>query len=109
MVKSMLLINSSNVLELPNLTNPLASPIYVNEATVTVAILDSAGVELAGVSWPQNLPYVAGSNGTYRETFAPFTALKDGETYTIVFDIVGADTKTLQIKKREKAGFSISC
>ena len=105
----MLLINSSNVIELNPLTNPLTDPVYVNDASVTVTILDSAGAELVGVAWPQALPYVAASDGIYRETFAPFTELKEGETYRLVFNVVGLDGLTLETSKREKAQREITC
>lgn len=73
-------------------TNPLLDPIFVNDATVTVTIFDSAGVELAGESWPVALPFVATSDGVYRKTFSPFVNLVLGEIYKIVINVVGTDS-----------------
>ena len=101
----MLLINSSNVIQTV-VTNPLQDPIYVNDATVNVTIYDSAGDELSGETWPQQLDYVAASDGVYRKTFAPFVNLIENENYTIKADIVGSDGLTLecnQVKKAQKA------
>ena len=46
------------------------SDAYINDATVTVTVVDSAGVERTGQSWPAALPYVTASKGVYRATLA---------------------------------------
>jgi len=72
-------------------TNPLANPIYVNDATVTVTITDSNGVDLIGESWPVTLPYVTASNGVYRKIFDPFANLVVGNVYHVIIKVVGTD------------------
>jgi len=73
-------------------TNPLQEPTEVNDATVTVTILDSNDVELVGESWPVTLPFVSGSKGVYRKTFDPFVNLIVGDIYKIILNVVGADS-----------------
>ena len=63
------------------LTNPLAEPIYVNNATVNVDIKDNAGVSIADM--PSTLFYVAGSNGVYRQTFDSLAVVAN-KYYTVV-------------------------
>ena len=70
-------------------TNPLAVPIFVNDATVTVTIKDNQGVEIPDETWPFNLPYVIASDGEYSFTFDPFTSLNAGQQYTVIIDVVG--------------------
>lgn len=84
-------------------TNPLQDPVYVNNATVTVTITDSEGVELTGESWPVELPYVSGSEGVYRKSFEPFGNLVLGEIYSVVIDIQGADGLIGSCTSKEKA------
>ncbi len=71
------------------LTNPKVDPIYVNDSVVTAEIFDSLG---AVVKASFALPYVAASNGIYRETIAPIAALVAGDLYTVHIDAVGADS-----------------
>ena len=73
-------------------TNPLESPIYVNDAAVVVTIYDSDGVELVGESWPVTLDYVAASDGIYRKTFSPFVNLVEDELYSVVIEVLGTDS-----------------
>ena len=72
-------------------TNPLLDPVFVNDATVTVTITDCLGTDLVGESWPVALPYVALSDGLYRKSFDPFVNLIEGDLYTVIINVVGAD------------------
>ena len=72
-------------------TNPLANPTFVNDATVTVTIQDSSGADLSGESWPVTLPYVSGSDGVYTKSFDPFDSLIIGEIYSVIINVVGLD------------------
>ena len=72
--------------------NPELEPVYVNDATVTVTIVDSAGDELPDETWPVELPYVTGSNGEYSKIFNPFSSLVVGEIYTVKIKVVGLDS-----------------
>lgn len=83
-------IGSSIVIQ-HEVTNPLQSPIYVNDADVTVTIFDCDGEELAGESWPVTLPYVAASDGIYRVTLDVLTGLTEGQMYEQVIEVVGSD------------------
>jgi hypothetical protein len=84
-------LNNSTVIQ-HTVTNPLAVPIFVNDAAVTVTIFDSSGVELTGVVWPQTLDFVAASDGIYRKTFAPFDDLVLNQIYSIVISVLGTDS-----------------
>ena len=70
------------------LTNPKVDPIYVNDSTVTALIKDSTG---AIIKASFALPYVAASNGIYRETITPVAALVEGQLYTVEIDATGSD------------------
>ena len=60
-------INSDNVVQITGFQNAIDST-YLNSATVTCTIKDTAGNEVSGISWPVTLDYVAASNGNYRAT-----------------------------------------
>lgn len=81
-------------------TNPLIDPPYVNDATVTVKVLDPDGVEVLPSTV---LSYVVGSNGIYRETVDPIVGLVAGVIYTVVYDITGSDSLKGQFKEKIKA------
>jgi len=55
------------VLELAELANEVTGA-YINNATVTVTLVDDAGVTVTGDSFPKAMSYVANSNGLYRTT-----------------------------------------
>ena len=84
-------------------TNPLTDPVYVNDASVTVTILDSNGDELAGEAWPVALPYVSGSNGNYSKTFEPFENLVIGEIYDVIISVEGVDGLKSKCTSTERA------
>lgn len=60
---------------------------YVNDASVTVTIKDRLGVNVAGVSWPQPMNYVDGSNGDYIVTIDRVAEFIDGVGYIAYIDI----------------------
>jgi len=62
---------------------------YVNDAVVTVTVVDRAGVELAGQSWPETLDYVAASNGDYRCTLQETVAWVDDRGHQARITAVG--------------------
>lgn len=57
--------SSNNIIELDALRNGITGD-YINDATVTVTIVDPDDNELTGQSWPTTMDYVNGSNGKYR-------------------------------------------
>ena len=93
--------NSTSVTH--TVTNPLQDPIYVNDATVTITILDSTGAEIPDEFWPVQLPYVSGSNGVYQKTFEPFNSLVAGQVYTVIINTIGSDGLIGECKSYEKA------
>ena len=84
-------------------TNPLVVPSYVNDATVTVTIKDSKGVDLVGPTFPVNVPYVAASEGVYRYTFVSLPNLIAGEIYQVIFNVVGSDSLEDECIIKERA------
>ena len=101
-VKYSLSVNNSTLIEC-KLSNPLKEPVYVNDAEVSVTILNSDGSALDGESWPVSLPYAANSDGTYRESFNPFPALVVGEIYTIRINASGSGGLKGESNKKLKA------
>ena len=102
----MLSANNSTVIS-HTVTNPLQTPVYVNDATVTVTIKDSLGVDLPGEPWPVALPYVAASNGVYTKSFNPFTNLIIGEIYSVIINVTGTDGLKSECISKEKAASRI--
>ena len=86
-----LTLNNSVAFELI-LSNKLQEPPEVNDATVTVTVFDSNGVELTGQAWPLTLDFVALSKGIYRKTVPPISGLIDDEIYHLVYDTLGTDS-----------------
>ena len=82
-------------------TNAVSGP--VNDATVTVTILDNKGVEIPDETWPFTLPYVAASAGVYSNTFDTFTSLQAGQYYTIIINVLGIDGLTDYCKTKSMA------
>lgn len=74
-------VANDNVLELTGLKNAVADD-YIDDATVTVTLVDSAGNEVAGETWPLIMGYVAASDGDYRVTLPYGLDLSAGRSYT---------------------------
>lgn len=68
------------VLELADLTNETTG-LNVSTATVTVTLVDAAGSNVAGDTWPKTMTYVTGSNGVYRATLLDTLTLTKGARY----------------------------
>jgi hypothetical protein len=63
-----LIINSDNVIELPELTNGIDGT-HVTGATVELTLLDQkTGVEIGNETWPLTMAYASGTKSTYRAT-----------------------------------------
>lgn len=80
-------LNSHGVAELSGLLDKRKkidgiSGSYLNDANVTATILDAAGVEVAGQNWPLQMPYVAGSYGTYRGVVEDDLEVNENTDYT---------------------------
>lgn len=87
---TLLYIGNDMVLEVDSLREDLAGAV-LNDATVSVVLTDSAGVQAAGSSWPQTLAYVDASDGLYR-TLLPYTlTLVAGRRYTATVSALSSD------------------
>lgn len=75
-----LYIDNDTILDLDGLKNELTGA-FVNDATVTVTLTNSAGVAVGGEVWPKTLAYVAGSEGSYRATLPDTLSLTNGGRY----------------------------
>ena len=81
-----LYVDCDNVVQIDVLTNELTGS-YMNSATCTFDVLDSAGASaLAGTS-EITMDYVASSNGKYQGVLQSTESLTVGEVYTIVVSI----------------------
>lgn len=75
----LVLIDSDNTITVQSL-RLVTTGAYLNAATVTVTVRDrETGVPIAGEIWPITLPYVAGSDGTYRAVLVDTLTLTDGQ------------------------------
>jgi hypothetical protein len=84
MALEVLAINSDNLVRLDGLTNA-SSAAYINNATVTYALLDNTGATVTSGS----LSYVAASNGRYEGTVAYTISLTLNAFYTLQVTAIG--------------------
>ena len=85
-----LYINNSMIVE-HVLTNPMQDPIYVNDATVGVTILDKNREPIPDMSWPVNMDYVLQTNGLYRTSLLDLPSIKRDRKYYVVIDVLGSN------------------
>lgn len=71
---------NTNVLDLLGLKSHIED-VFLNDATVTYTIKDKAGVEIDGATWPQEMVYVAGSNGDYQGILPSLLDMIPGKQY----------------------------
>lgn len=83
-----LYVGNSSVVELQALTNSVTGALET-AATVTCTIKDSAGVDVAGMTFPISMPHTS-VDGTYRATLQDGIAIIAGRRYTAVVDAVGS-------------------
>lgn len=82
-------VDNTSTVTLSGLQNAITSA-YINDATVTLTVLDSDGAEVAGETWPVTMAYIATSNGNYRASIdATLTA---GGKYDAVVNVVSGDS-----------------
>ena len=87
-----LFLGNSNVVELLRLQNTNNGG-YIEDATVTVTIVDEDGLEVPivsgeGVTWPMELDYAG--QGNYAATL-PELEIEAGTRYTMVMDVDGGE------------------
>jgi len=79
-------INNDNLLSVENLKNA-ATDVYINDATVTATLKNSAGGNVTGQSWPLTLAFVSSSNGDYKGILEDGLTLTEGTTYTALINV----------------------
>ena len=80
------------VLELSDLTNETTGA-AINDATVTVTLVDSTDTNVVGDVWPKTMTYVTSSNGLYRATLLDTMTLADGAKYKAKISANAGDGK----------------
>lgn len=86
-----LFYKSDNIFEIRGLVDNDAA--FVNTATVNCTLVDAAGAEIAGETWPKVAAYIAASDGDYDLAVA--------DTVTVTADQIGL---VLQIDADDGAG-----
>ncbi len=79
--------NTDSVLRIDGVQNQLNKQ-YINDATVTVTLMDEDGVELTGISQPLTMSYIADSDGSYQTTVSDSHEAEVGTTGTAVISVV---------------------
>ncbi len=74
--------NNDSLLSLIGLKNG-ADETWINNATVTAELRDSQGVLVPGMSWPETLSYIAGSDGNYQLSLDAALNLAAGHYYQL--------------------------
>lgn len=84
-------VGNTNVITLTGLMSEDEAT-YLNAATVTVTVKDSAGAEVTGETWPVTMDYVDASDGDYRAAISYAADLTAGNSYVAVIDVDATDT-----------------
>jgi hypothetical protein len=87
-----LYIGNDHAIELRGLKDEISND-FLNAATVTVTLKDSAGANVSGASWPIAMTFITGTNGVYRATLPDELAIVDGRRYTAVVVADGGANK----------------
>jgi len=74
-------LDNDHALDLQNLRNG-ATGEYINDATVQATLLDAAGDQVAGQSWPTVLTYRTGTPGCYRSQINDDVSVALGDAIT---------------------------
>jgi len=69
------------ILELQGFKDVVADT-FINNATVTVTLVDKDGTNVAGETWPLTMVFVGASNGVYRATLKDTLTVTLGEVLT---------------------------
>ena len=88
MTCSVIYINTDTMFTVTGVYNE-QSKSYVNDAVVTLTLLDDAGDEITGMTWPATMSYVASSDGDYERNIVEGIGAVAGTTGTAVVHIVG--------------------
>lgn len=82
-------VGNDNLIELDVLTNAISSA-YINNATVTMQLVDSSNNVVAGTC-SLTMAYIASSNGKYRATLPDTLTLTVGQEYKAKVTANGGD------------------
>jgi hypothetical protein len=85
-------IDNTNLLELFRLKSAVENA-FVNNATVTVTIVDGDGEEVEGQTWPATMTYVTSSSGDYRAILSHQLQLEPDTTYFAIIDANGGTNR----------------
>lgn len=94
-----LYVSNDNLVQNPTPMRRASNGAYVNDASVTMTLKDSAGAAVTGAT-SLTLSYVTDSNGIYAGTIGHGVALVAGDVYTL--EITGTSGS-------EYAFWSLSC
>jgi len=83
-----LVIEQGNTPILQAVVRDSVTQIPVPNAVVQVTLTDSTGTQVTGVTWPQTLALVTGSQGVYRVQLPTGTNLIAGQSYSAAFQVV---------------------
>lgn len=72
--------------------------VYLNNETVTVRMVDVAGVDVPGVTWPLTMQYEAGSNGVYRIIIPNSITVEPGQLVTAIIDGGDQPDRTIHLE-----------
>jgi|LWDU01.1.fsa_nt_gi hypothetical protein len=89
-----LYIENDSTVSVTNLKNTTTSA-FVNNATVTFTLKDTAGTTVTGQTFPATMTYVAGSDGDYLVTLQQSLSLVENTGYV---GVVTAVSGTLDAK-----------
>lgn len=81
-----LFLDNDMVLQFAGLTDENGD--YVNDAVITADLVDEAGVQVTGQTWPLTLAYVAASDGIYQGILEDTLVLTDRAIYKARITIV---------------------
>jgi hypothetical protein len=80
---------SDNLIQITGLINEVSGA-YINDATVTATVVKKSDrTEVAGVTWPIAVVYVAASDGIYRGTLPYTMDIADREKLIVLLEIDG--------------------
>lgn len=79
---------NDTVVEISGLKNEVTGA-FLNSAVVTATLVDAAGNQVAGETWPKTLSYVTGSDGIYRATLPYTMTLAAGGRYEAQISVNG--------------------
>ena len=80
---------NDNVIRLEGAQNS-DSLAYINNATVTLVVVDKNGAQVSGVTWPQTMAYVAASNGNYDATLPHTVSFRPNREYNAQVTLSGS-------------------